>query len=139
MERSGYALSLRNVTGSVGLKAHGHDASGAHGSCLNADMKKLLLALAFLAASPAAASDPARRAAAGEQHPGYGVVEMITPLRPEPSASAGASGTPRRSAARWLVKVRMDDGTIQVREIRKRTVAVGNRVLLTNAGDVLPD
>ena len=103
-------------------------------------MKTFLFALALLAAVPAGASDPARRAAAGEQHPGYGVVEMITPLRraAEPSASAGAS-SPRRDVTGWLVKVRMDDGTIQVREIRKRTVAVGSRVLLTNAGDVLPD
>lgn len=105
------------------------------------DMHKLLLALALLAASTAGASDPAPRATAGEQHPGYGVVEMITPLRraAEPSASAGASAAPRRDATGWLVKVRMDDGTIQVREIRERTVAVGHRVLLTNAGDVLPD
>lgn len=104
-------------------------------------MKRLLVVLALVAAFPAAAADPARRAAAGEQLPGYGVVETITPLRrePEASASAGASSPRRRDATTWLVRVRMDDGTIQVREIKKRTVAVGSRVLLTNAGDVLPD
>ena len=104
-------------------------------------MRRIVFALAVLWALPCEATDPARRAAMAEQHPGYGVVETITPLRrkPEASASAGASGAARRDTTTWLVRVRMDDGTIQVREIRKRSVAVGSRVLLTNAGDVLPD
>jgi hypothetical protein len=81
--------------------------------------------------------------AAAEQQPGFGVVESVTPLRKErtqESASTGASSAARRAdRTSWLVRVRMDDGSIQVREMKKRSVGVGSRVLLTNAGDVLPD
>lgn len=104
-------------------------------------MRRVLLTLALLATLRAEAADTTRRAAAEEQHPGYGVVETITPVRrkAEPSASAGGSAPGRRDSTTWLVRVRMDDGTIQLREMKKRSVGVGNRVLLTNAGDVLPD
>ena len=89
------------------------------------------LAALLLAAAPAIASN---------DYPGYGTVQSIKRLAPEPSASAGASSAPdKRPAGTYLVRVRMDDGTIQVRQVRKREVATGQRVLVTNAGDVLPE
>jgi hypothetical protein len=98
-------------------------------------MTRWLLALTLLVLSPMPAF-------AADDRPGYGVVETMTPLqrKPEPSASGGSSAPARRDAATWLVRVRMDDGTYQVREVKKRrNIAVGTRVLLTNAGDVVPD
>jgi hypothetical protein len=83
--------------------------------------------------------------AAAEQQPGYGVVESITATRhkpAEPSASAGASAPSPRSAAQgttYRVRVRLDDGSVQVRDLKKREFSAGDRVLLTNAGDVVPD
>jgi uncharacterized OB-fold protein len=75
-----------------------------------------------------------------ERRPGYGVVESVTPIRVAPaeeSASAGSSS--RGSAPGYLVRVKLDDGSIQIRQLKKRNVAVGKRVLVTNAGDVLPE
>ena len=82
-------------------------------------------------------------AAAEDKRPGYGVVEAVTPVRikpsaSEPSASAGASA-PSHATARYRVRVRLDDGTIQYRTLKKREFAAGDRVLLTNAGDVVPE
>jgi hypothetical protein len=102
-------------------------------------MKKTALIPLLLAWSLAAsAAGPAPR-------PGYGVVEAITPVRSAPasrsgpeSASTGASA-PAPRAALYRVRVRLDDGTIQVRTLRKPAFAAGDRVLLTNAGDVVPD
>ncbi len=81
------------------------------------------------------------------QGPGYGVVESVTPIaRPaEESASAGGSRPPvtkearRKSARNYLVRVRMDDGSIQVRTVRRAEVRAGQRALITNAGDVVPE
>ena len=96
-------------------------------------MRLAAVGLCTLLSIPAFAAGPERR-------PGYGVVESVSPLRQPESASAGAStpGSSRR-AALYLVRVRMDDGTIQIREVKKRRFTVGDRVLLTNAGDVVPD
>ena len=76
--------------------------------------------------------------------PGFGVVQSIARLPgsgAEPSASAGASAAPKssRRAPRYLVRLKMDDGTYQVREIRGRNVRIGQRALVTNAGDVVPE
>ena len=72
-------------------------------------------------------------------HPGYGVVESVSKVPPPaPSASTGASA-PRHAAGRYLVTVRLDDGTVQIRTVRKLEVRKGERVLVTNAGDVVPD
>lgn len=82
----------------------------------------------------------ASAASAAEPYPGYGVVQSITPLRPAPakqSASAGASAPVGRTS--YLVRVRMDDGRVQIRNVRQRDFFVGDRVLLTNAGDVVQD
>lgn len=107
------------------------------------------LLAAAVGASPLGAADspPAARAKAtpaSQQKPGYGVVEQILPLRRasvEESASAGSSSPGRAFSGTYLVKVRMDDGSIQVRSQRQRNrgVSVGERVLLTNAGDVVPE
>lgn len=98
-------------------------------------MKALLLALAVLAATPAPAGG-------ADEHPGYGVVQSLTRLPPDPgaeSASAGATAPRRPPRPTWLVKVKLDDGSIQIREVKRREVKVGQRVLVTNAGDVLPE
>ncbi len=95
----------------------------------------------FLSAAPALF--------AADQYPGYGVVQSIVPVHPrlaDQSASAGSSarsssgrGASRRAVRGYLVKVRMDDGRYQIRQVKKREVRVGERVLITNAGDVVPD
>jgi hypothetical protein len=84
---------------------------------------------------------PAR---AADQAPGYGVVQTITRLpagTPEQSASTGASSAPSKGKRKavYLVRVKMDDGSYQVREVARTPVRVGQRVLVTNAGDVLPE
>ncbi len=85
-------------------------------------------------------------AALGQQPPGYGVVESVTPVSRAPaeeSASAGGSRPPVTQQARqkrnYLVRLRMDDGSIQVRSVRRAEVKAGQRALVTNAGDVVPE
>lgn len=88
-------------------------------------------------------------APARAQAPGYGVVESVTPLAQarlevEGSASAGGSRPPvtkraRQKARGYLVRVRMDDGSIQVRTVKRAEVRAGQRALITNAGDVVPE
>ena len=102
-------------------------------------------ALKTAAFLPLALVSLAAFAAEPEQRPGYGVVEAITPVRSAPasrsgpeSASTGASA-PAPRAALYRVRVRLDDGSLQVRTLRKPAFAAGDRVLLTNAGDVVPD
>jgi uncharacterized OB-fold protein len=100
--------------------------------------RALLFALALSTTHWTFAADTPTPAA--ERRPGYGVVESITPIRRAPaeeSASAGSSS--RASAPEYLVRVRLDDGSIQIRQLKKPNVAVGKRVLVTNAGDVLPE
>jgi hypothetical protein len=105
-----------------------------------ATIRALLFAVAVGASLSAGGQD--LRTPAAQERPGYGVVESITPLRDVPaedSASAGSSA-PSLAPTTYLVRVRMDDGSIQIRQVRKkRSVAVGKRVLITNAGDVLPE
>ncbi|MGE5641071.1 MAG: hypothetical protein ACM30H_13345 [Clostridia bacterium] len=83
-------------------------------------------------------------ASAAGQAPGFGVVQSITRLpaaAPEESASSGASSAPSKAKrkALYLVRVKMDDGSYQVREVARRPARIGQRVLVTNAGDVLPE
>lgn len=78
------------------------------------------------------------------ERPGYGVVESIRVIPPEASASAGASGAADKAQPRYLVRVRMDDGSVQVRSVELRSgirheVRAGQRVLVTNAGDIVPE
>jgi outer membrane lipoprotein SlyB len=103
-------------------------------------MIRALLFAAAMSATMCVLADNSSTPAA-EEHPGYGVVQSITPVRVEPaeeSASAGSSA-PSQPWTTYLVKVKLDDGSIQVRQLKKRSVAVGKRVLITNAGDVLPE
>jgi hypothetical protein len=82
-----------------------------------------------------------------EMRPGYGVVESITEVRVvsrERSAAAGGSAPSRQEAKRdgkpmYRVTVRLPDGTRQQRDLDKPEFQVGDNVLLTNAGDILPD
>jgi hypothetical protein len=100
-------------------------------------MRALLVAVLLLSASPLAAQE--------YQPPGYGVVESVTRIPAasgEESASAGASAPAspaRKPAGRYLVRVRMDDGSIQVRTVKQPEVKPGQRALVTNAGDVIPE
>jgi hypothetical protein len=96
--------------------------------------------------APAASTPPTSAATPpSEERPGYGVVESIVALdagEAEASASAGASREippGRRKAERYLIRVRMDDGTVQIRTADKREVREGERVLITNAGDIVPE
>ena len=96
-------------------------------------MRETLVAIALLAAAaPLGAQD---------LPPGYGVVESVVPLpRGEESASAGASRPAgKQTAPGYLVRVRMDDGSIQVRTVKHAEVKPGQRALITNAGDVVPE
>jgi hypothetical protein len=103
-------------------------------------IRALLVAVALGAAHYALAADLPTPVA--ERRPGYGVVQSITPVRAAPaeeSASAGSSSSPAAPRTSYLVRVKLDDGSIQIRQLKKRNVAVGKRVLVTNAGDVLPE
>jgi hypothetical protein len=61
-------------------------------------------------------------------------------LRQAESASAGASApAATKRGAVYLVRVRMNDGGVQIRQVKKTRYSVGDKVLLTNAGDVVPD
>jgi hypothetical protein len=116
----------------LGRPAHGAAATPEHGLCFNAStMKRLLFGLSLLATT----------AFAAEPHPGYGVVELVDRIPAQESASAGASrpaSTP--SSRRYLVKVRLDDGSTQVRTVKgPHKLKAGDRVLVTNAGDVVRD
>ncbi len=100
-------------------------------------MRKTLVAVSLLAFL----------APAWAQGPGYGTVESVIPLSRAPaedSASAGGSRPPaakqaRQNAGGYLVRVRMDDGSLQVRTVKRAEVRAGQRALITNAGDVVPE
>jgi len=105
----------------------------------------LLLALgttAVLADEPAVA--PVK---SSEMRPGYGVVESVTEVQVvsrERSAAAGGSASSRQEAKpegkpMYRVTVRLPDGSRQQRDLDKPEFKVGDNVLLTNAGDILPD
>lgn len=102
------------------------------------------LALCLLLATPAAfADEPAVTAVpTAQMKPGYGVVESITPVRliGERSAAAGGSA-PAATEGRpvYRVGVRMPDGSLQFRDLDKPEFRIGDNVLLTNAGDIVPD
>jgi hypothetical protein len=79
---------------------------------------------------------------AKQMQPGYGVVESVTPVRvaPERSAAAGGSATAKtESRPMYRFAVRMPDGSLQYRDLDRPEFKVGDNVLLTNAGDIVPD
>ncbi|HZE61889.1 MAG TPA: hypothetical protein VE085_15195 [Burkholderiales bacterium] len=106
-------------------------------------MKAAVLLLAAAAAfgqkgEPVVAPVPAK-----QMQPGYGVVESVTPVQlasRERSAAAGGSGQGEKSARpMYRVGVRLPDGSLQYRDLDKPEFKVGDNVLLTNAGDIVPD
>jgi len=80
---------------------------------------------------------------AKEMKPGYGVVESVTPVQliaRERSAAAGGSAQGAKSARpMYRIGVRLPDGSLQYRDLDRPEFKVGDNVLLTNAGDILPD
>ena len=99
-------------------------------------MTRRVLSIALLAA--AAGAQAADSGAQPAERPGYGIVESVKSLSPEQSSSAGASA-PGPARASYLVRVRMSDGSIQIRNQKRRDFKAGDRVLLTNAGDIVKD
>jgi len=107
--------------------------------------RAIAVVVAFAAVSSIAAAQEraVQPIPAKEMRPGYGVVESVRPVRVasgERSAAAGGSA-PSGDAARpvYRVGVRLADGTLQYRDLDKPEFKVGDTVLLTNAGDVVPD
>ncbi len=113
------------------------------------------LALALGASGAFAQNDPAVQepkvapVRTEDMKPGYGVVESVTEVQlvrerqresREHSAAAGGSapGTPS-GRPMYRVGVRMPDGSLQIRDLDKPEFKVGDNVLLTNAGDIVPD
>jgi len=95
-------------------------------------------AAAFAQDEPVVTPIPAR-----DMKPGYGVVESVTPVQHlirERSAAAGGSAQGSRTfQPMYRIAVRMPDGSVQYRDLDKPEFQVGDNVLLTNAGDILPD
>jgi hypothetical protein len=107
-------------------------------------MTRALLPVLLLACASAFAQQAVTPVKSDEMHPGYGTVERIVPVRltaRERSAAAGGSTAKSTLEGRpaYRVSVRMADGTLQQRDVDNLEVKVGQDVLLTNAGDVLPD
>jgi len=100
----------------------------------------LLLALGTTAAL--AQNEPAVAPVKTEEmRAGYGVVWSVTEVRvvrQDRSAAAGGSA-PSRQEPMYRVAVRLPDGSLQERDLDKPEFKVGDNVLLTNAGDILPD
>lgn len=101
--------------------------------------------LSFVVALSLAAAAPAQPVVVpvptAEMQPGYGVVESVTEVQVrERSAAAGGSSRERSPALpAYRVAVRMEDGSVQYRDLDQPEFRPGDHVLLTNAGDVLPD
>ncbi len=107
-------------------------------------MTRALLPVLVLASASALAQQAVTPVKTADMHPGYGKVENIVPVRltaGERSAAAGGSAAKSSLEGRpaYRVTVRMADGSVQQRDVDKLEVKVGEDVLLTNAGDVLPD
>lgn len=102
-----------------------------------------LAALALVAALAHGAEPIVAPVPSKEMKPGYGVVESVTEVQlrsRERSAAAGGSAQgPQSTKPMYRIGVRMPDGSLQVRDLDKPEFKVGDNVLLTNAGDILPD
>ena len=101
-------------------------------------MRRFALAALF-ACSNAIAQQAVAPLPPGRMQPGYGVVEQVTPVqvREAPAAAGGSAASSTRPVYR--LKVRMADGSVQYRDLDRPEFRTGEHVLLTNAGDVLPD
>jgi len=99
-----------------------------------------LISLVFAANAAAQAPQAVPPLAPQAMQPGYGVVERVVPVRVGGrSAAAGGSSPSRDARPVYRLAVRMADGSVQFRDIDRPEFRPGDRVLLTNAGDVLPD
>jgi hypothetical protein len=100
-------------------------------------------AFAFVSGLAAAREPVVKPVPTKDMRPGYGVVESIQEVRVTPAERSAAAGgsAPSAAAARpvYRVAVRLADGTLQYRDLDKPEFKVGDNVLLTNAGDVVPD
>jgi hypothetical protein len=119
--------------------------TGSPYASLSSMARAVAVTLAFAVVSSIAAAQErvVQPIPAQEMRPGYGVVESVRPVTVSPherSAAAGGSA-PSSDAARpvYRVGVRLADGTLQYRDLDKPEFKVGDNVLLTNAGDVVPD
>jgi hypothetical protein len=102
------------------------------------------LAALILVASLAHGAEPVVTPVPTKQmKPGYGVVESVTEVQlvsRERSAAAGGSAQGAKSTRpMYRIGVRMPDGSLQLRDLDKPEFKVGDNVLLTNVGDILPD
>ena len=116
-------------------------------------MARSIAAILAFAVVSAFAADPATKGpvvspvATQEMKPGYGRVESITEVRVakrERSAAAGGSAPSTEKGAdaarpAYRIGIRMADGSLQYRDLERREFKVGDDVLLTNAGDIVPD
>ena len=107
-------------------------------------MRLAALALALLASRVFAGEPLVAPVPSTEMRPGYGVVESVAEVRVAPERSAAAGGSApgaERAPARpmYRVTVRMPDGSRQVRDMDRAEFRAGDHVLLTNAGDIVPD
>ena len=101
-----------------------------------------LAALVLIASLAHSAEPVVTPVPAKQMKPGYGVVESVTEVRVAPERSAAAGGSApvsARAKPMYRVAVRMPDGTRQYRDLEKPEFRAGDHVLLTNAGDIVPD
>ena len=99
-----------------------------------------ILVLAGAATAVLAQAEPAvRPIEAKEMQPGYGVVEKVTEVRLVPKERSAAAGGSSQGRPMYRFAVRMADGSMQYRDLDRPEFKVGDNVLLTNAGDILPD
>ena len=104
-------------------------------------MKAAVLLLAAAAAFAQKGEPVVTPVPAKQMKPGYGVVQSVTPIwLRERSAAAGGSAQGASSARpMYRIGVRMPDGSLQYRDLDKPEFKAGDNVLLTNAGDIVPD
>ena len=106
-------------------------------------MRLISVVLALTATAAVAAGEKVVTPVPTKQmRPGYGVVESVTPVKVvvERSAAAGGSAAAaERARPMYRVAVRMPDGSVQYRDLDRPEFKVGDDVLLTNAGDIVPD
>ncbi len=106
-------------------------------------MKVAVLLLAAAAAFAQKGEPIVTPVPAKEMKPGYGVVESVTPVQltsRERSAAAGGSAQGAKATRpMYRIGVRLPDGSLQYRDLDKPEFKVGDNVLLTNAGDIVPD
>jgi hypothetical protein len=105
-------------------------------------MRLISVVLALTATAAVAAGEKVVTPVPTKQmRPGYGVVESVTPVKvvTERSAAAGGSVATEQARPMYRVAVRMPDGSVQYRDLDRPEFKVGDDVLLTNAGDIVPD